>query len=90
MASEVKLKPCPFCGGRPDVTDWGVTSFLIESDGGLVGSITCANCATSVTCSVADAAAKVSDFGCRRIHPIDLWNVAQATMDKWNRRANDE
>lgn len=83
-----KLKPCPFCGGPVDVTSMGVTSFIIEQTGGIVGEICCAGCAASVQCAGGeDERCHESDFGCMRLHPIDLWKVAEATKEKWNRRA---
>ena len=88
---EIKLRPCPFCGGKADVTDFGVTSFIIEPDGCIVGDISCAGCAASVTCAGGeDERCHESDFGCKRLHPIDLWKVAEATMEKWNRRVAQE
>lgn len=82
------LPNCAQCGGEADVTSYGVTSFLIEQGGGIVGEICCAGCAASVQCAGGeDERCHESDFGCMRLHPIDLWKVAEATKEKWNRRA---
>ena len=86
-----KLKPCPFCGGAADVTDLGVTSFIIDRDGAIIGEIMCGSCATSVTYADCcdESRARETDHGSKRLHPMDLWKVANATMAKWNMRVND-
>ena len=48
---QIELKQCQFCGGAADVTDLGVTSFIIDQDGAIIGEILCGSCATSVTCA---------------------------------------
>ena len=78
---EIKLKPCPFCGGEP----YFYTKALGEENGALkfYFRIACRRCQTSPNNAYGDIKIHLLDNGELSISPDDRKKVAA----EWNRRA---
>lgn len=81
---EIKLKPCPFCGGEP----YFYTKSIGEESGALsfYFRIACRRCQTSPNNAYGDIKIHLLDNGELSISPDDRKKVAA----EWNRRVNDE
>lgn len=84
--TEIKLKPCPFCGGKPKVLQWSEWSVTYEVE------IGCRNekcdAYQSARTSIRDGESPEKAY--ERAYQIvrDKWN--RRTIEDWNRSVDDE
>ncbi len=89
MASEIKLKPCPFCGGETD----GCADFQIGSDGVVWCIISCTECQaemkeTAFNCDGDEDMVRACKDGDSWYFNLgDILSVQRAAVAAWNRRA---
>lgn len=76
--SEIKLKPCPFCGGKP------YTRVTLAANDEMNGYISCNNskCATKMNFTIKGGNILLSFE--------DVINGLYNAADKWNRRTDNE
>ncbi len=73
QSGDFELKPCPFCGGQPQVMTQRFFEGLVEDNGRALISIECPNCDMSLNDHTSDE----NDYFVR----------AFIITEKWNRRA---
>ena len=89
---KTELKPCPFCGRKPDVGDGVVTNFRVNGDGLLLAVIACGGCDAEVSVAAKDILDNDFIFAHKdgdawMFFPPDIEAVTKAAVAAWNRRA---
>lgn len=89
--SKHNLKPCPFCGGEPDVGGGAVTKFRINSNGILYAVISCQDCGAEMPVftmdpDLGDIVEAAKDGDAWIFTDSDLELLVKAVTAAWNRR----